>query len=312
MSRGSPGLSGAKPANGAADGQKSFKILTNRPFSLPSQVSLEDLTVSPFDRTGCDLSALHSVASGAPQAPVLLLSNSLGATTAMWNAQMPLFERHFRVIRYDTRGHGLSETPPGPYDWEVLVNDAFTVLDTHNVRTATVVGVSLGAMTALGMALARPDRIERLVFAAGRADAPPPFVQSWDDRLAVLDKGSLADVWAVTRPRWLTESFQAAAPDAVEDLRAGFLQTTPDGYRGCAAALKRLDYLRHLTAITAPVLCIAGAEDLAAPPAAVRAVAAACGNGHYTEIDKAAHIVNVNRPRAFNRAVSEFLGLAPE
>lgn len=225
----------------------------------------------------------------------------------MWDAQLPLFERYYRVIRYDTRGHGLSETPKAPYTWDDLVGDAFSVLDAHKVAKATVLGLSLGGMTALGMGLAQPKRISRIVCCACRADAPAGFVHNWDERVAMLDKAGIGAVWDGTVPKWLTESFRAERPEAEARLKAGFLQTTPEGYRGCAAALKTLDYLRDLGGMLIPTLCVAGSADLAAPPAVMQAVAAACANASYAEVPDTGHIINVNQVQSFNLAIAGFL-----
>ncbi len=254
-------------------------------------------------------SELHSVASGLEDGSALLLSNSLGATMAMWSPQLPLLEQHFKVIRYDTRGHGDSKAPPVPYSFDDLVSDAFAVLDHHGAETASVMGLSLGGMTALGMGLTQPNRIERVVCCAARADAPPPFVQSWDDRVALMDRDGLEALWPGTLPRWLTDRFQENHPDKVTALKQQFLKTSPEGYRGCAAALKTLAYLPKLGGLTQPALFIAGADDIAAPPDCMRVMAANAGAGRYVEVKAAAHIINQDNPIPFNQAIASFFNL---
>lgn len=251
---------------------------------------------------------IASFVSGAEGAPWIVLSNSLGATHRMWQPQLSMLERSYRVLRYDTRGHGDSETPPAPYDFDKLVADALAVMDDNGVERATFVGLSLGGMTALGMGLNHADRIEKVVCCAARADAPPPFVQSWDDRLAVVDKAGVAGLWSGTLERWLTAEFQAANPQAVELLREDFCRTTDEGYRGCAAALKGLDYLRSLGSMTVPTMFVAGAEDLAAPPAAMRQMADATPGSRFEEIPDAGHILNMDNAAAFNDVLADFLG----
>ncbi|MBU2888325.1 alpha/beta fold hydrolase [Celeribacter halophilus] len=252
---------------------------------------------------------LHSIVSGRQDAPVLLLLNSLGATQAMWDPQMPFLESHYRVIRCDTRGHGQSPTPPLPYGFDDIVADVLAVLDAHEVETATVMGLSLGGMTALGLGLAAPERISQIICCAARADAPPPFVQNWHNRMAILDDKGIEGVWEATVGMWLSDETRSTRPEAEAALREGFLQTTAEGYRGCAHALMGLDYLRHLGEMRVPVLFVAGENDMAAPPDAMRAIAQTCPEAKYVEVKDAKHIINIDNPEGFMLAILSFLDL---
>jgi 3-oxoadipate enol-lactonase len=253
--------------------------------------------------------SLHSTVTGRRNAPVLLLLNSLGATNAMWDPQIELLEAHYRVIRCDTRGHGNSPTPPAPYSFDDIVTDVLAVLDEHKVETATVMGLSLGGMTALGLGLAVPDRITQVICCAARADAPPPFIQNWHNRLAILDEKGIEGVWEATVGMWLREETRAAQPKTEAALRESFLQTTQEGYRGCAHALIGLDYLRQLGEMTVPTLFVSGAEDMAAPPETMRAMANACPGSTYAEVENAKHIINADNPEGFTLAILSFLDL---
>jgi 3-oxoadipate enol-lactonase len=252
---------------------------------------------------------LYSTVSGPEGAPVLLLLNSLGATHEMWDLQMPLLEAHYRVIRCDTRGHGKSPTPASPYSFDQLVGDALAVLDAHQVQTATVMGLSLGGMTALGLGLAAPDRITRVICCAARADAPPPFVQNWHNRLKMLEDGGIEAVWNGTVDMWLSADTRTAHPEREAALRASFLQTTDEGYRGCAHALMGLDYLRQLGGMTVPTLFVAGAEDMAASADTMRAMVDACPGAEYAVLPNAKHVLNVDSPADFAVTILGFLGL---
>jgi 3-oxoadipate enol-lactonase len=258
-------------------------------------------------RPGFDISA--QVTGQGAGAPAVLLSNSLGAGLGMWDHQRAVLERHYRVIGYDTRGHGQSGTPAGPYSFDDLVDDALAVLDHFGVAQADYIGLSLGGMTGLGLALRAPDRFRRMIVTAARADAPAPFVQSWDDRIAAIEKGGMAAIWQGTLDRWLTPAFAAAHPEAVARLAQDFGATTPAGYAGCAVALKGLDYLRHLGGVKVPMLFVSGAQDMGAPAAAMEAMAAATPGAKYLCIPDAAHIVNINAPDAFDAAMLDFLGV---
>ena len=251
---------------------------------------------------------LASYVSGRySDAPTIILSNSLGADYTMWDEQLALLEPHFRVIRYDTRGHGQSDPAEGPYTFDGLVSDVIAVLDTHDAATADFMGLSLGCMTGLGVALAHPDRLGRMICAAGRADAPEPFVENWNNRLRILGEDGLEGLWSMTQGMWFTEGFRTASPDRVERFRDAFMKTSTNGYAGCCEALKTLDYLRHLGGVTTPTLFIAGEKDMGAPPDVMRAMAEATPGSRFVEVADSGHIVNAGQPALYNAAVADFL-----
>lgn len=252
---------------------------------------------------------LHSEISGREGAPSLLLLNSLGATNGMWGPQLELLEAHFQVIRCDARGHGASPSPSGAYNFDMLIGDVLDVLDTHKVEKTSVMGLSLGGMTALGLGLQAPDRIEKVVCCAARADAPAGFVNMWNDRQAMLETQGMEAVWDATVDKWMSDDIRAAHPDRETLLRDAFLATTNTGYSGCAEALKTLDFLKDLPSMTKPTLFVAGVLDPAAPPQVMQAMASACPTASYVEVPGARHIINVDRPDEFVVAVSDFLGL---
>lgn len=259
-----------------------------------------------IDRDGWSLEAQRS-GSGSN---VILLGNSLGADRTMWEPQRAVLEAHCTVLSYDTRGHGGADTPTGDYSFDDLVADAVAVLDHFDVKSAAYMGLSLGGMTGLGLALAHPDRITRLVCADARADAPEPFVKSWDDRIATAREGDMEALWDGTAERWFTAEWRAANPHGLAAVKAMFLRTTVEGYAGCAAALKRLDYLSSLGKLSMPVLYICGDADMAAPPDAMRAMAGATSGGEFVLVKDAAHLANLDNPQDFNAAITRFLGLA--
>lgn len=247
--------------------------------------------------------------SGQQGGPALLLLNSLGTTTRMWDPQLPVLETTHQVIQIDTRGHGQSATPPAPYSFEDLVADAFGVLDRNQIEKASVMGCSLGSMTALGMGLHAPDRIEKIICTAARADSPPPFRQSWYDRVGILEESGVEGLWNGSLGNWLTPAFRDENPDTVAMMKSEFLKTTEEGYKGCAMALKDLDYLKDLGNLDVPALFVAGSEDKGAAPDTMRAMAAAAKHGTFALIEDAGHIINVNQPGLFLQQVTAFLGL---
>lgn len=255
---------------------------------------------------------LYSCAEGPADAPAIVLSHSLGANLAMWDPQMQMLTRHRRVIRYDTRGHGASDTPPGPWSFDDLVADALVVMDAHGVARADFLGLSLGGMTGLGLGLAHPDRLERLIVADARADAPEPFRANWDTRIAKIRAGGLEAIADATLESWFTAEWRRDNPGTVAEIRAMIRATDPEGYLHTCATLKTLDYLRALGDLRVPALFLCGEHDAGAPADAMRAMAAAAPDGRFELVPRAAHVANINNPADFNAAVAAFLDLAGE
>lgn len=240
-------------------------------------------------------------------APWIVLSNSLATDHRMWDGQIPLLTRTHHVLRYDTRGHGASGVPNGPYSFADLVGDVVAVMDHHGVAKATFMGLSLGGMTGLGLALAHPDRVTALICCDARADAPPPYVQGWRDRVAAIEKGGMEAIAPGTIERWFGAAFRAKHP-AIAQRFADTIRATPvEGYRACAAALMGLDYRRDLPKLALPCLFVVGADDLAAPPDAMRDMAQAVKGAEFVMLPAAAHIANVENAVAFDRAIADFL-----
>ena len=252
---------------------------------------------------------LATRADGPADAPAIILSHSLGATMQMWTPQMELLARHRRVIRYDARGHGASDVPDGPWSFEDLVADVNAVMEAHDVSRGDFLGLSLGGMTGLGLALAHPNRIERLVMADGRADAPEPFRENWDLRIGKVRAGGLAAIADGTLESWFTAAWRAANPEAAAEVRAMILATDPEGYMRACATLKTLDYLRLLGGMKVPTLYLCGEHDMGAPPEVMRAMADATPGARFELVPDAAHVANINNPAAFNAAIAGFLDL---
>jgi 3-oxoadipate enol-lactonase len=227
----------------------------------------------------------------------------------MWSPQIDFLTKGYRVLRYDTRGHGGSETPKGPYAMDDLVGDVIGLMDHFDIGKASFMGLSMGAMTGMGLALTAPERFDRMVLADGRADAPGPFRAMWDDRVGKVEDGGLAAIAEGTLASWFTEDWRTNNAATLEQVRAMILGNSPDGYIACCRALQGLDYLRHLGNVSVPSLYIGGAQDMGAAPAVMQAMADATPGARYVEIPDAAHVANINAPEAFNAAIAEFLGL---
>lgn len=242
-------------------------------------------------------------------APSILLSNGLAATHRLWDAQVAFLTRGYRVIRYDTRGHGESDVPTGPYRLEQLVGDALAVLDHFDIAESAFMGISLGGMTGIGLALSRPHRVTRLVCCDARADAPASFLDAWQERIAAIERYGVASLAVPTLERWLSPDFRASQPGEVERLAAMIRDTPRDGYIGCVSVLWELDYLARLGDLRVPTLYVVGSEDGAAPVAVMDDMARRTRGAELVVIDGSAHLPNVDNSAAFNAAIAPFLKL---
>ena len=261
-------------------------------------------------RDGFALAAFVSPAvTDGDDAPWIVLSNSLGATWRMWDPQIPWLNMRFNVLAYDTRGHGASEAPPGPYAWADLIADAIAVMDGVQVRKASFMGLSLGGMTALGLARDHADRFDRIVCCDARADSPPAYVKSWDDRIALIDRAGVEAVVAPSLERWLAASFRAKNADIVAATGKMIRTTSAVGYKGCCAALQALDFQKDLGRLAVPMLYVVGSDDMGAPADNMRAMAEATPGAQFVEIPGSAHLPNLDNAPAFNAAIAPFLGL---
>lgn len=250
---------------------------------------------------------LATLVDGAEGLPWLILSNALAADMSMWDAQMPALTAHRRVLRYDARGHGASSAPAGPYDFGDLTGDVIALMDHYGIDNADIVGLSMGGMTALGLAIDHGARVRHAVCANARAAFPPPGMALWDQRAAAATQGGLAAVADGTVERWFTPATLARRPEVGAHARRMILATAPEGYLGCVAALKSLAYLPRLGEIRVPMLYIAGAEDGAAPAAVMAVMQAATQGARLVVLPDVAHLSNIEASEDFNAAVTSFL-----
>lgn len=239
----------------------------------------------------------------------IVLSNSLGADLSMWDDQIEVLTAKYRVLRYDTRGHGGSDTPGEEASFADLNGDVIALLDHFGIEKAAFMGLSMGGMTGMGLAIDHADRVSRVVCADARADAPAPFQANWDSRIAAVSEGGLEAIVDGTLGSWLTEAWRDANPARVEQIRAMVLANDPQGYIACCHALKGLDCLRRLGDAGAPILYVGGDQDMGAAPEVMQAMADATPGGRYVSIPDAAHVANINAPAAFNAAIAAFLDL---
>ena len=241
---------------------------------------------------------------GPPEAPPLLLINSIGSTRDMWARQMPAFTGRYRVIRYDARGHGGSSVPRGAYTLEQLGRDALAVLDAAGAGTAHVCGISLGGITAQWLGLNAADRIGRLVFA--NTAARIGTVDSWTERIQLVHQQGMSAVADMAMPRWFSPPFHQRDPETVHAFRA-MLQNCPvDGYLGCCAALRDADLRDQVSHISAPTLLVASTADTATPPEGLAFIHDRVQGSELVTFDSG-HLSNVECAGEFTAAVLDFL-----
>jgi 3-oxoadipate enol-lactonase len=241
---------------------------------------------------------------GPRQAPALLLSHSLGTTMDLWQGQVDTWSRFFRVIRYDTRGHGRSHAPPGEHSLERLGRDALTVLDAVGVPRAHVCGLSLGGLTAMWLASQAPQRVDRLVLA--NTAARIGTAAGWEQRMRdVRALGMEAIAESGLRERWFSPAFDLGSPTAAAT-RAMLAACPPEGYLGGCAALRDADLDGALAGIAAPTLVVVGSHDRVTPPAQGEVLRDRIPGARLVALE-AAHLSCLEQPEAFTAAVLEFL-----
>ena len=248
---------------------------------------------------GCTL-AVTIDGAGVP----LVLSNSLGTNHHLWDPQLPAATERHRVVRYDMRGHGASDTPAGDYSLERLGRDVVSIMDRHGIARAALAGISIGGIVSLWVATHAPDRVGRLVLANTAAKIGNEAL--WKERVRVVREDGLSQLADATMLRWFTEPFRREHPDTVTRFHQMVAGTNPDGYVGCCAALRDADLRPLAASVAVPTLVIVGTHDVATTAADGYWLADAIPGAKLIELD-AAHLSNVERAEAFNDAVRTFL-----
>jgi 3-oxoadipate enol-lactonase len=251
-----------------------------------------------------DALRMHYRIDGADGAPWLILSNSLGTNLGMWAPQMPALLQKFRVLRYDTRGHGESNVTPGPYSIAQLGGDVIALMDYLGIARAHFCGLSMGGMIGMWLGANHADRIERLVLCNTAAKIGTP--ELWNARIDKVNAEGMASITAGVIDRWFTPEFQQRAPEQIAVVRQMLLDTPAAGYAANCAAVRDMDQRDGLATVTAPTLAIGGMHDLATPPQDSKLVAERVVQGRYVELH-AAHLSNWERPDEFTAELVSFL-----
>ena len=243
--------------------------------------------------------------SGNENGPWLTFSNSLATNLSMWNEQEAALAGDFHILRYDKRGHGKSAPIEGPYSFDDLVGDIVGLWDHLGIGESYFAGLSIGGMTAQGLALRHADRVTATVMANTTAHCSDDFHAAFDARVAAVAEGGMEAVVESTIERWFTESYRASGAARLDDVRGMIRTTSVAGYTGCARAIQGLAYFEELASLDHPVLLIAGAQDAGTPPAGMRLMHERIKGSEYVEFD-AAHLSNIEQAPAFTAAVKSF------
>lgn len=247
---------------------------------------------------------MHYQLDGQANAATLVLSNSLGTNLSLWEPQLATFARNCRVLRYDSRGHGLTSAAPGEYSIDLLARDVLQLLDALKLDRVHFCGLSIGGMTGMWLAVNAPDRVNKLVLCntapkIGNADG-------WNARIKTVRESGTKAVSESVVERWFTPEFRAKNPDAVAKTKAMIDSTSTDGYAGSCAAVRDFDFWAKASEIKALTLVVAGIHDAAVPPTDAKRLAHVIPGARYTELS-AAHISNIEDAARFTAEVRAFL-----
>ncbi|MBE9605290.1 3-oxoadipate enol-lactonase [Acetobacteraceae bacterium H6797] len=239
--------------------------------------------------------------------PWLVFSNSLGCSLEMWDAQAEVLKGRYRLLRYDTRGHGGTQATRGAYDFDLLADDLLALMNEIGVEKAVLVGLSMGGMLAQVAALKAPERFAGLVLCDTTSRYGPEVADFWANRVRLALTEGLAGIAETTPSRWFTPGYGERHPEIVAHYQAMLRATDPLGYAGCCGAIPRIDVTDRLDELPMPARVIVGAQDPSTTPDHARRIVAAYTGADLVVLEDAAHLSNVEQPEAFTAAVEEFL-----
>jgi len=249
---------------------------------------------------------IHYEISG--NGPVVMFAHSLGSDLSIWEAQKSALAGRRTMLAYDIRGHGQTEATAGAYDFDLLAADAVALLDALMIERASFVGISLGGMIGQALALAAPQRLEKLVLADTVCRYPPEAQAAWPERIRQIESTGLGPLVAPTLERWFTAPYRAAHPEVVARIGAIIRATPLAGYVGCCHAIAALDFAMQLKALNMPTMVMVGDSDPGVPLLLAQELADAIHSARLEIIASAAHLSNIEQAAAFNQLLLEFLG----
>ena len=244
---------------------------------------------------------------GPAGAPVVTLSHSLATDLSMWEPQLKPLLARYRVLAYDTRGHGGTDAPAGAYSLGQLAEDARAMLKALGIAKTHWVGLSMGGMIGQTLALESPELFLSLSLCDTSSRIPAEAKPVWQERIKTAETQGMEPIVEPTLGRWFTTPFRESRKDLMDRVRAMIRGTKPQGYAGCCHAISALDLTDKLSAIRIPTLVVVGEEDQGTPVAASRAIQAQIAGSQMETLQSAAHLSNMEQPEAFTAAVTSFL-----
>jgi 3-oxoadipate enol-lactonase len=250
---------------------------------------------------------VHYTLEGPASAPIITMSNSLASNLSMWDPQMSVLTSRYRVLRYDTRGHGSTDAPAGPYSLDELTEDVRALLQALGVTRTHFIGLSMGGMIGQIMALKYPQMLQSLALCDTMSRVPTEAKPLWDDRIHVAEAQGMEPLVEPTLTRWFTDPFRQKGSPVLDQVRTMIRTTPARGYAGCCHAIAALNLTDQLKAITLPTLIIVGEDDPGTPVAASRVIHEQIQGSELVILKSAAHLSNLEQPEAFNQALMAFL-----
>lgn len=239
--------------------------------------------------------------------PWLLLAHSLATDLTLWDDQLAALCDRYRVLRFDTRGHGGSGAPADAYDFPMLTADILGLMDALGIARASFVGISLGGMLGQHLALAAPERVDQLVLVSTTHAYGPEAAKAFDERARLVAEQGLEPLVAPTLERWFTAPYRASHPDVMDRIGKLVRTTPPAGYIGCCHAIPTMNVTAQLREIQCPTLVVTGRDDLGTPPRLGEEIAAVVPGARYVALESASHLCNIEQAEEFNRLLRNFL-----
>lgn len=239
--------------------------------------------------------------------PWLTMSHSLACNLHMWDPQMPVLTKKFKVLRFDTRGHGQSSAPAGEYNLDQMADDVKGLLDALKIKQTHWAGLSMGGMIGQAFALKYPGVFQSMVLADTASRRPPEAATMWGDRIKIAREQGMEALVESTLARWFTEPYRNSHKDVMKRIGDDIRNTPVNGFIGCCHAISRLDYLDRLKEIKVPALIMVGEQDHGTPPEAARVIQQNLPGSELKIIPSAAHISNVEQADEFNKSMIGFL-----
>lgn len=251
--------------------------------------------------------SVHYTFDGPALAPVVTLSNSLSSNLSMWDPQVPALASRYRILRYDTRGHGGTEAPAGPYSLDDLAEDVRALLHVLGITRTHFVGLSMGGMIGQILGIKYPQMLQSLVLCDTMSRVPTEAKPMWDERIHTAQTRGMEPLVESTLARWFTEPFRQTGALALDQVRTMIRTTPARGYAGCCHAIAALNLTDQLKQISLPTLIIVGEDDPGTPVAASRVIHEQIDGSELVILTSAAHLSNLEQPEAFNQALVAFL-----